>query len=389
MHRKDWDIVDKMHILSKTNNRCAHCGTPLSISSMTIDHFIPVSRGGNNDLDNIIPLCFECNQNKDSMVVQPSAYFDFLSPQYLELAEEMYSNFMTDTDNRHYRSLLSVDLFKFKDSSIDSYLERITAIHNNTIRALAKTKGFSKDKVSLLCKQHELRIEGFRKHTVKRAEYSDLDEIWKYYIQCGKNTGSYFRGDKAKIKEILTQLHLHGCIYFIRNKEGEIICCIGMEIIKINGAYFVSLTDILVKYARHVEPVFEVAITELLVRFREALHSQSKLPFVMSSNIKASNKGVSAIARFCAKRLISFSTEDSICFCGTLGKEGLVDFTETNFNFGNSNIQKKLSSMYNCRKLKKEWTISEDEMCIVGGDSFEDQFRRYSHGKRVIFKERR
>ena len=43
---------------------CVKCGKPAD----TIDHIVPVSRGGTNDTSNLQPLCRSCNQHKhDSM----------------------------------------------------------------------------------------------------------------------------------------------------------------------------------------------------------------------------------------------------------------------------------------------------------------------------------
>jgi len=40
--------------------RCACCGA----SEQTVDHVIPVSKGGSSNLDNIQPLCCSCNASK-------------------------------------------------------------------------------------------------------------------------------------------------------------------------------------------------------------------------------------------------------------------------------------------------------------------------------------
>jgi len=39
---------------------CANCGKP----SDTLDHIIPLKRGGNNELPNIQPMCRKCNCKK-------------------------------------------------------------------------------------------------------------------------------------------------------------------------------------------------------------------------------------------------------------------------------------------------------------------------------------
>jgi 5-methylcytosine-specific restriction endonuclease McrA len=40
---------------------CAHCGTG---SNLTIDHIIPLSKGGDNQVHNLQMLCEPCNTKK-------------------------------------------------------------------------------------------------------------------------------------------------------------------------------------------------------------------------------------------------------------------------------------------------------------------------------------
>lgn len=43
---------------------CSICGKPLNYNEMTIDHIIPISRGGGNTQDNLRCVCPECNRIK-------------------------------------------------------------------------------------------------------------------------------------------------------------------------------------------------------------------------------------------------------------------------------------------------------------------------------------
>ena len=54
-------ITRKQKILDKTGGLCIYCGTELTLESMTTDHIVSISQGGNNDLDNLVPACWVCN----------------------------------------------------------------------------------------------------------------------------------------------------------------------------------------------------------------------------------------------------------------------------------------------------------------------------------------
>jgi len=43
-------------------NRCAYCGKKSKL--LTPDHYIPLSKGGTNYIDNIVPACPQCNRTK-------------------------------------------------------------------------------------------------------------------------------------------------------------------------------------------------------------------------------------------------------------------------------------------------------------------------------------
>lgn len=53
---------DWLFILDKYNHTCLCCGR--NDIDLTIDHIIPLSRGGEHDINNIQPLCGKCNSIK-------------------------------------------------------------------------------------------------------------------------------------------------------------------------------------------------------------------------------------------------------------------------------------------------------------------------------------
>ena len=46
-----------------------YCGKKLTKRNATLDHIIPLSRGGTNDKSNIVWCCKECNWDKGSKLI--------------------------------------------------------------------------------------------------------------------------------------------------------------------------------------------------------------------------------------------------------------------------------------------------------------------------------
>lgn len=50
-----------MRIMDAYGDKCIYCGILLTLRTFTIEHVIPRSKGGTNDLENLRPACDRCN----------------------------------------------------------------------------------------------------------------------------------------------------------------------------------------------------------------------------------------------------------------------------------------------------------------------------------------
>lgn len=61
LNQKQWDELCRRY-----DYRCLCCGEH---KPLEIDHIVPISKGGTNTIDNVQPLCRECNQKKRTQTI--------------------------------------------------------------------------------------------------------------------------------------------------------------------------------------------------------------------------------------------------------------------------------------------------------------------------------
>ena len=55
-------------VLNRDNNRCLACGATAKETQLQVDHIIPFSQGGSNEIDNLQTLCVDCNRGKSDRI---------------------------------------------------------------------------------------------------------------------------------------------------------------------------------------------------------------------------------------------------------------------------------------------------------------------------------
>jgi 5-methylcytosine-specific restriction endonuclease McrA len=59
------DLVDWLALCDEYGNKCLRCGKP----EVTMDHVVPISKGGAHSIDNLQPLCGSCNSSKGARTI--------------------------------------------------------------------------------------------------------------------------------------------------------------------------------------------------------------------------------------------------------------------------------------------------------------------------------
>ena len=63
---EQWEAIKTLY-----GQRCAYCG---SLGTVFRDHVVPISRGGDNVVSNIVPACTPCNSSKGSKMVEANRF---------------------------------------------------------------------------------------------------------------------------------------------------------------------------------------------------------------------------------------------------------------------------------------------------------------------------
>ena len=78
--------LTKKNIYLRDNHKCQYCNIKVTDKTASIDHVIPVSKGGKSRWDNLSTACRRCNSAKSDSIIQPNN--QPYRPDYWELANK-------------------------------------------------------------------------------------------------------------------------------------------------------------------------------------------------------------------------------------------------------------------------------------------------------------
>lgn len=77
----------KRNVFLRDQWKCGYCGTHVDSKNATLDHVVPLSKGGKSSWDNLVTACKACNYLKaDKVGIKPKIKLH--RPDYYELAEK-------------------------------------------------------------------------------------------------------------------------------------------------------------------------------------------------------------------------------------------------------------------------------------------------------------
>lgn len=136
MARQNLTKKQRFTILKRDNFTCRYCGRKATEVILEIDHIIPVSKGGTNDLNNLITSCRDCNRGKGAEY-ECTEEFE-CSLDYYEAEIMANTNFLLSEKQREQLKRLALnygfdELNKAIQISLNRYFNRDRSSFNTTI----------------------------------------------------------------------------------------------------------------------------------------------------------------------------------------------------------------------------------------------------------------
>ena len=238
----------KEEILKKSNGRCSHCGKLIEVGGdFTVEHAVPISKGSDNDLRNLVALCSECNSLKADKVI------------------------LKDAGN-YYKFLNKEDLLELM-GYIKKYSESIEWLdYDNWLKddeCILTPIGITTPEVWVNSKEGMRMVE---KVVLRKAEYKDLEDVYNYMLKNGL--------DRDLAKDAITCTFTFGALYLLYNGAKELVGTFSVTLC--NGGYggykvlpAIDLISIKKKYHYALQQALELVSENILKR------SKSLIAFVL------------------------------------------------------------------------------------------------------------
>ncbi len=187
----NFSYEERLRIGNKSNNLCCHCGKEVYPGyGATVDHFIPLDKGGINRDINFIMLCEKCNKTKTNKIVDPEKYLKYLKPKYLEDIKGYFNSYISSFEYLDRNNLLCYSEYDF-DFKYKYYPNK----YNQKL---------------FIIKDLNIQIK-------KLDKYDDSTELKKFYTSCLKKMDVYTSQEYVDLN-IDFWLEF-GCIYYVVYKD--------------------------------------------------------------------------------------------------------------------------------------------------------------------------
>lgn len=167
-NRKNIPKSVRFEVFKRDSFTCQYCGKSAPDVILEVDHIMPVSKGGTNEIMNLVTACRDCNRGKGAKQLDDSTVVKKQKAQLDELNEKREQMEMIAEWKRQLQDIISGQV-----DAINDYVEcitgngRFTEEGNRQMRSLIRRFGFSEVYTST-----EIAFEKYYHDTQESAEYA-------------------------------------------------------------------------------------------------------------------------------------------------------------------------------------------------------------------------
>lgn len=203
--RRRFSKEEKMKVLAKTACKCGRCGRKLEVWEATIDHIIPLNKGGLNDEFNLVALCFDCNEDKSNFMYNMFDYYKHILPEYIPQYYEYHGFAAYDM----YQS----SLFAYSANKYKIYPDKQKQLLVNMMRRGVKPK-----KIAETAERMGTSLY------LTRAYTGDAEEIMELINYCINNNRVVIKNSLYKNDYMIVNDIKDGEVYVLRAHTDKKIC---------------------------------------------------------------------------------------------------------------------------------------------------------------------
>jgi hypothetical protein len=201
--RKNISKKLRFEVFKRDGFKCVYCGNSPPNVLLEIDHIQPISKGGDNDINNLVTSCFDCNRGKAAVPLSKvprkiNENLEVLKEKESQIRE--YRKFIKKIENRLSKDADEISAIfeskykdltlsnKFKETSLKKFLNKLPLHEVKTSMDLAVSKfGFDNDDEKDQMSEKTIKYFcGICWNKIREREdpyfqaFRDLKKYWEY-----------------------------------------------------------------------------------------------------------------------------------------------------------------------------------------------------------------
>lgn len=152
----------RFEVFKRDSFRCNYCGNNPPTVTLEVDHIHPVSKGGDNTIENLITSCFDCNRGKSNIELSTIPKSISITAEEIQEREDQLKEYKRILDAKKRRVKKDIetidDLYnkynegyiltdRFKNNSLKLFIEKLGVNAVEDAMHIACSRVFDENKV--------------------------------------------------------------------------------------------------------------------------------------------------------------------------------------------------------------------------------------------------